>query len=142
MTGFLLDTNVLSEFNRRGQPNSRVRQWISTTDPDQLFVSIITFGEIRFGIELLPTSKRRAELEQWLQNDLHLWFVGRLLAIDESIVNRWAPLMAARKLQGKPLDILDGLLAATALHHNLVLATRNVKDFDELGVGILNPWDA
>jgi toxin FitB len=141
MTGFLLDTNVLSEFNRKGKPNPQVEQWVASKDNNQLYVSIVTFGEIRFGIELLPSSKRRAELEHWLDHDLSRWFSGQLLGLDEVVVNQWAILMAKRQLQGKPLDILDGFLAATALHHQITLVTRNVKDFEGLGADILNPWE-
>jgi len=140
MTDFLLDTNILSEFNRRGQPSPQVLHWLSSTDTSNLFVSIITFGEIRFGIELLPPSKRRTDLELWLEQDLPRWFAGQLLSINESIINRWAFIMAQRQLQGRPIDILDGFLAATALHHHLTIATRNVKDFEGIGLDILNPW--
>ena len=142
MTGCLVDTNVLSEFNRRGQPDARVKKWLDSTPTDSLYASIVTFGEIRLGIELLPASKRRARLEQWLENDLHVWFEGRLLTIDEPIINQWALLIARRELQGRPLDILDGLLAATALCHNLSVATRNVKDFADLGLELINPGEA
>jgi predicted nucleic acid-binding protein len=142
MTGYLVDTNVLSEFNRRGQPDPQVKRWLASMETDSLFVSIVTFGEIRLGIELLPASKRRDQLKHWLEHDLHLWFEGRLLMVDEPIVDQWALLMARRELQGRPLDILDGLLAATALCHDLGVATRNVKDFAGLGVTILNPWEA
>ena len=142
MTACLVDTNVLSEFNRRGQPDARVKKWLDSTPADSLYASIVTFGEIRLGIELLQASKRREQLEQWLEHDLHVWFEGRLLAIDEPIINQWALLIAHRELQGRPLDILDGLLAATALCHNLAVATRNVKDFADLGVELINPWEA
>ena len=96
MTGFLVDTNVLSEFNRRGQPDPQVKKWLAATETDSLYASIITFGEIRLGIELLPESKRRAQLQQWLEHDLHVWFEGRLLTVDEAIMNQWALLMARR----------------------------------------------
>src|SRR6266567_4262637 len=142
MTGFLVDTNVLSEFNRRGQPNPQVDRWLSSMPAGSLYVSIVTFGEIRLGIELLPPSKRRDQLQHWLDYELHQWFAGRLLTIDESTMNRWATLMARRQLQGKPLDILDGLLAAPALSHDLTIATRNVKDFADLGVTTFNPWES
>jgi predicted nucleic acid-binding protein len=142
MTGYLVDTNVLSEFNRRGEPNPQVKKWLASTPVDSLYASVVTFGEIRLGIELLPESKRRTQLEEWLEHDLHEWFAGRLLVIDEPIFNQWALLMARRELRGKPLDILDGLLAATALCHDLAVATRNVKDFAELGVELSNPWEA
>jgi toxin FitB len=77
MTGFLVDTNVLSEFNRRGEPDAQVRKWLGATENSSLYVSVITFGEIRLGIELLPEGKRRAQLAEWLERDLHAWFEGR-----------------------------------------------------------------
>ena len=73
MSGFLLDTNVLSEFNRRGEPDRLVKQWLEAADTDSLYASVLTFGEIRLGVELLPPSKRRTQLEQWLERDLHEW---------------------------------------------------------------------
>jgi len=79
MSGFLLDTNVLSEFNRRGDPDPQVRRWLEAADPNSLCVSVVTFGEIRLGVELLPQGKRRVQLEQWLERDLYDWFAGRIL---------------------------------------------------------------
>jgi predicted nucleic acid-binding protein len=140
--GFLLDTNVISEFARPdNQPDSRVRQWLEAADPDSLYASVLTFGEIRRGIERLATGKRRAHLETWLEKDLHEWFDKRLLIIDESIANRWGSLAAAAQRSGKPLAIIDGLLSATALEHKLTLVTRNSADFISAGVPILNPWE-
>lgn len=94
------------------------------------------------GIELLPAGKRRDQLEHWFGHDLHLWFEGRLLVVDEAIIDRWALLTARRQLLGRPRDILDGILAATALCHGLGVATRNIKDFADLDVDLLNPWEA
>jgi predicted nucleic acid-binding protein len=105
MSGFLLDTNVLSEFNRRGTPDFHVEQWLTAADTNSLHASVITFAEILFGIELLPTGKRRTHLEQWFAQDLHIWFAGRLLPVDEPIANRWAVLTARRQLEGIPLPI-------------------------------------
>jgi predicted nucleic acid-binding protein len=139
-TGFY--TIVLSEFNRRGQPDPQVKKSLAPMETDSLYSSIITFGEIRLGIELLPESKRRAELKQWLEHDLHVWFEGRLLTVDEAIMAQRALLTARRQLQGRPLDILEGLLAATALYHGLGIATRNARDFAGLGVDPFNPWEA
>ncbi len=87
MSGFLLDTNVLSEFNRRGDPNPRVKQWLEAADPGSLYASVLTLAEIRFGVELLPSSKRRTLLEEWLDRDLPAWFDGRVLPVNRSIVH-------------------------------------------------------
>ncbi len=142
MSGFLLDTNVLSEFNKRGEPNQRVKQWLFTTALESLYVSVITVAEIRLGIELLSPGKRRSQLEEWIDGDLQKWFQGRVLPVDAFVVNLWAACTADRQRKGRPLANFDGLLAATALHHNLTLVTRNVKDFADLGVTLLNPWEA
>lgn len=141
MSGFLLDTNVISEFARPdNKPDQRVKQWLEAADPDSLYASVLTFGEVRRGIEKLPPSKRRTLLETWLEKDLHEWFENRLLIIDEAIANRWGLLAAAAQRVGTPLAIIDGLLSATALEHNLTVVTRNSADFASAGVPVLNPW--
>jgi toxin FitB len=83
MNGFLLDTNVISEFNRRGEPDPLAKQWLEAADTDSLYASVLTFGEIRLGVELLPPGKRRMQLEQWLDRDLPEWFEGRILPVDQ-----------------------------------------------------------
>lgn len=100
MSGFLLDTNVLSEFNRRGEPNRLVKQWLEAADTDSLYASVLTFGEIRLGVELLPPSKRRTQLEQWLDRDLPEWFEGRILPVDQSVADRWGLLRAQAQMKG------------------------------------------
>jgi predicted nucleic acid-binding protein len=142
MSGFLLDTNVLSEFNRRGEPDPLVKQWLEAAETDSLYASVLTFGEIRFGVELLPPSKRRKRLEQWLDRDLPGWFEGRILRVDKAITDRWGLLRAQAQMIGRPLLIVDGLLAATALHHRLTIVSRNVSDFDVIGLTVVNPWEA
>jgi len=129
MSGFLLDINVISEFNRRGKPNRLVKKWLEAADTDSLYVSVLTIGEIRFGVELLPPSKRRAQLQHWLDRDLPVWFEGRILPVDQSISDRWGLLRAQAQMQGRPLSVIDALLAATALQHNLTIVSRNVSDF-------------
>jgi predicted nucleic acid-binding protein len=142
MSGFLLDTNVLSEFNRRGGPDQRVKRWLEAADTDSLYVSVLTLGEIRLGVELLPSSNRRTQLEQWLDRDLPEWFESRILPIDQSIADRWGSLRAQAQLRGRPLSVIDALLAATALQHDLTLVSRNVSDFSVVGLAIINPWEA
>ena len=142
MSGFLLDTNVLSEFNRRGEPDRLVQQWLEAADPDSLYVGVLTIGEIRMGVELLPRSKRRSQLEHWLDRDLPEWFEGRILPVDQSIAERWGLLRAQAQMKGRPLSVIDALLAATALQHNLILVSRNVSDFPVAGLAIVNPWEA
>ena len=142
MSGFLLDTNVLSEFNRRGEPDEGVKQWLEAADTESLYASVLTFGEIRFGIELLPPSKRRDQLERWLQRDLHEWFEGRILPVDQSIAGRWGLLRAQAQLKGRPLSVIDALLAATALQHNLTIVSRNASDFSLFDLAVVNPWES
>ena len=141
MSGFLLDTNVLSEFNRRGDPNPLVKQWLEAADTGSLYASVLTLAEIRFGVELLPPSKRRMQLEEWLDRDLPAWFDGRVLPVDRLIADRWGVLRAQAQMKGRPLSVVDGLLAATALEHGLTIVSRNVSDFAVLGLAVLNPWE-
>jgi predicted nucleic acid-binding protein len=140
MSGFLIDTNILSEFNRRGDPNPLVKQWLEAADAASLHTSVLTLAEIRFGIELLPTSKRRAQLEAWLDRDLPAWFGDRILPVDRSIADRWGVLRAEAQMKGRPLAVIDGLLAATALQHDLAVVSRNVSDFSAVGLTVVNPW--
>lgn len=143
MTGFLLDTNVLSEFSRSAfPPNPNVNRWVESTDPDLLFVSVLSFGEIRKGIELLAPGKKRSELEQWLDADLKGWFENNLLPVTKAISNRWGKLTALAQQRGKQLGNIDGLIAATALERDLTVVTRNVRDFVDLGLGVFDPWPA
>jgi toxin FitB len=139
MSGFLLDTNVLSELIK-SKPDAKVVQWIEGTDESVLFLSVLTLGEIRNGIARLRSGSRRGRLETWLQVDLRGRFQDRILPINEAIADRWGAISAAAAAQGKPLPVIDGLLAATALHHDLMLVTRNGSDVAATGVSILNPW--
>ena len=140
MNGFLIDTNVLSEYNRAGGPNAGVKHWLETTARELQHVSVITLAEIQKGIELLDESKRRNQLEQWLTQDLEAWFSGRVLYVDRQVSRRWASLVAQGVRRGKPLPTVDSLIAATALAHDLAIVTRNVRDFESTGAATLNPW--
>ena len=140
MNGFLIDTNVVSEFVRHRNPDPRVRNWLEAADTESLYASVLTMGEIRFGIELLSPGRRRRQLEQWLEQELREWFENRLLPVDGAIAERWGLMSAQALRKGRPLSIVDGLLAATALEHDLTLVTRNVGDFAGSGALILNPW--
>ena len=143
MTGFLLDTNVLSEFSRSAFPPDRnVERWVESANPDTLYTSVLSFGEIRKGIELLAPGKKRSELERWLDADLKGWFGNNLLPVTKGISNRWGILTAQAQQQGKQLGAIDGLLAATALEYDLTVVTRNANDFSDRGVTVFNPWIA
>jgi predicted nucleic acid-binding protein len=139
VNGFLLDTNVVSELIK-AQPDRNVVRWVEETDENILFLSVLTLGEIRSGIEKLDPGRRRGRLESWLKIDLRLRFQNRILCITEAIAERWGALSAAAARKGRPLPVIDGLLAATALHHDLMLVTRNDTDVCATGVPTLNPW--
>lgn len=138
---YLIDTNVLSEL-RRKQPDTHVVAWFAERATQSLFLSVLTLGEIRKGIERLDDSHtdaaRRQSLGDWLEQDLPTFFLGRLLGVDAGVADRWGRMQA---LAGRPLPAIDSLLAATALQHNLTMVTRNVKDFVDMGVDLINPWD-
>ena len=142
MSGFLVDTNVLSEFSRRGEPDPRVKSWVKAAAPGSLYASVLTLAEIRRGIEILPLSKRRTQLEHWLENELLESFDTNVLPVTKAIADRWAVLSAGAQKRGTPLSIIDGLIAATALEHELTLVTRNARDFAGLLVIVLDPWQA
>jgi predicted nucleic acid-binding protein len=141
MSGFLLDTNCISELVHT-KPEPRVLQWMDAADESLLYLSVLTLGEIRKGVAQFPQSKRRTQLETWLELELQARFSGRILLIDASVADRWGLLAAEAKRKGRPLASVDGLLAATALHHNLTIVSRNVSDFAGTQVPILNPWEA
>ena len=134
MSGFLLDTSVISELVRP-RPEPKVVAFIDATSESLLYLSVLTLGEIRKGISALPATSRRISLETWLDDDLALRFFGRILPIDQSVADRWGRISAQQAI-----PVIDGLLAATALQHNLTLVTRNTKDVAATGVAVFNPW--
>jgi predicted nucleic acid-binding protein len=140
MNGFLLDTNCLSELVR-ARPEPLVLSWLEAVDEDLCYVSVLTLGEIRKGVALLPQSRRRTQLEGWLEVELNTRFAGRVLPVDAVIADRWGQLTAEAKKRGKTLTVVATLLAATALHHNLTIVSRNLKHFDGTPVPVLNPWE-
>ena len=140
MSGFLLDTNVISELVKP-QPETNVTAWIEGTDESLLYLSVLTLGELRRGIAVLPQSRRRAILEAWLEKDLRARFEDRILTIDQEVADRWGLLTAAARNSEIPLPIIDGLLAATALEHNLTLVTRDIGQIPSMGVAVFNPWE-
>ena len=139
MSGFLLDTNCISELVRT-KPEPRVMEWMEAADEELLYLSVLTLGEIRKGVAGLAQGKRRTHLETWLEVDLQNRFAGRIVPIDTVIADRWGQLATEAKRAGKAMSIIDGLLAATAVHHNLTIVSRNAKDFSGTAVQVLNPW--
>jgi toxin FitB len=138
--GYLVDTNIPSEFTR-DQPEARVVQFIREAGQENLFLSVMALGEIRKGIDLLPISQKRTGLQDWLDIDVRAWFAGRILPVTEVIAERWGQLAAAAQKQGVTLAVVDGVIAATALEHDLTLVTRNTRHFTTLGVTLINPWE-
>ena len=141
MSGYLLDTNCISEVVRPN-PEPRVLSWLEATDERLLHLSVLTLGEIRKGVASLPQSKRRRHLESWLELELQARFSGRVLPIDAGIADRWGILTADARKKGVGLATIDGLLAATALYFDLTLVSRNVNDFASTPVLLLDPWTA
>ena len=135
---YLLDTNVISELVKP-RPDKNVLKWFSHVPDDALYLSVLSLGEIRKGVERIANSSRREKLRLWLEHDLREWFGLRILPIGPDVADRWGRLLAD---VGRPVPSIDSLLAATALHHELRLVSRNVKDFVYAGVDVINPWDA
>lgn len=133
---YLLDTNIISEVLRK-KPNGRVMAWLEAVPSPQLYLSVLTLGEIRKGIEKLEESKRKTNLTLWLEQELINWFGDNILSIDQAVAERWGYLSATNK---QPLPVIDGLLAATALTNNLKMVTRNTKDFKCDGLEVINPF--
>jgi toxin FitB len=137
MKGWLLDTNILSEL-RRPKPNTKVVSFITQQHNELLFISVIAFAEIRFGIENVTDSKKRQELTFWLNSQLRPFFGNRVLAIDEEVMLRWRVLLESGRKIGRTYSQPDLIIAAAALAHDLTLVTRNTKDFETTGVKLLN----
>ncbi len=133
---YLIDTNVLSELRRRN-PEPSVVEWFSNRPARTLYLSVLTLGEIRKGVESLGDGQRRIRLLDWLETELPAFFAERVLSIDRPVADRWGRLVAGA---GRPVPTVDSLLAATALHHELRLVSRNEKDFDYPGLEVVNPW--
>lgn len=139
MRGWLLDTNVLSEL-RRPQPAGHVVGFVSAQPASRLFVSTVTFAEIRFGIERLDDPGRRADLTAWLDHTLRPLFEGRVVPIDEAVLLRWRQLVEAGRKRGHTYGEPDVLIAASALIEQLVVVTRDVGEFIAAEVAVLDPW--
>jgi predicted nucleic acid-binding protein len=133
---YLVDTNVLSEL-RRKQPDSNVVRWLENRPPTTLFLSALTLGELRKGIEPMPEGERKRAYLDWLEVELPRFFSGRVLAVNEHVADRWGRLIAQA---GRALPAIDSLLAATALTHGLALVTRNERDLQHPGLDVINPW--
>lgn len=139
MNGFLVDTNVISEILRPA-PDVHVAAWSQRPAKQTLFLSVVSMGELRKGVTILPASARRTHLEKSIEAQVPHWFQGRILPVTQAIAERWSELDGTRQLAGRPLNAPDGMIAATAFEHGLTVVTRNGKDFAGLGVDLLTPW--
>ena len=139
MTGFLLDTNIPSEL-QRPKPSPELVRWLNEAHDDKLYISVISLAEVIHGIVRLPASRRRNELQSWLDHTLRPWFLERILPVDEAIAERLGAILAIREAQGRPMTFAYGLIAATAMEYRLTLVTRNTKHFTGLSLPLLDPW--
>ena len=137
---FLLDTCVVSEL-AKPRPDPRVVEWIDSVEDERLFLSVVTVGEFQAGVEKLSDARRKAAIQSWLDDDLLPRFKDNLLPVDAGVMRVWGRLTARLEKHGRPMPAMDALLAAAALHADASLATRNVEDFKNTGVDLLNPWD-
>lgn len=134
---YLLDTNIISETIKKN-PNPNLIKWLESIPSEALFISVLSLGEIRKGVESVSESKKKTKLLLWLEKDLTEWFEDRILDIDTNVSDKWGYVCAKA---GKSLAAIDSLLAATALTHNLKLVTRNEKDFKSFdSLEIVNPF--
>jgi len=136
---YLLDTNIISELISK-QPNENVLSFLEKKDEDSIFLSVITIGEIKSGIEKLQDHNKKTTLLIWLHDDLLKRFSGRIVDIDVEIMLEWGKLNQKLKCIGKPMPIMDSLIASTSSIKNFILVTRNEKDFQNIEVNIINPF--
>ena len=139
MSGWLLDTNVLSEL-RRPRPNRKVVEFVSGEPLDSLFVTSVTFAEIRYGIKKLVEPTRRSELDLWLEHKLRPMFDGRVLELSEDVLVKWRLIIEDGRRRGRTFSHPDVLIAASAAHHDLTVVTRNGGEFVAAGVSVFDPW--
>jgi predicted nucleic acid-binding protein len=139
VNGWLLDTNILSEL-RRIRPEPKVVAFVAAQSLDRLYVSAVTFAELRFGIELLDDAGRRAELHEWLDHRIRPMFEQRTLPVSEDIMFKWRLLVEAGRKARHTFSQPDLIIAATALQHGLTVVTRDRSDFDRARADVLNPW--
>jgi len=139
VTGYLLDTNVISEL-KRARPDEMVLAFIAGEPLDRLYLSVVTFAEIRFGIEFLAHAGRRSDLKKWLDHKLRPMFQGRELPITEDILLGWRLIIEDGRKRGYTFSHPDVLIAASAAHYGLTVVTRNVREFVEAGVAVIDPW--
>ncbi|MCC2646928.1 MAG: PilT protein-like protein [Rickettsiaceae bacterium] len=134
---YLLDTNIISELVK-ANPNKNLKTWLSNIPSNNLYLSVLTLGEIRKGLEGIKDYARKEKIRLWLEQELPLWFNNRILPIDLFVADRWGRMLGEAE---RPLPAIDSLIAATALHYDLIMVTRNIEDFDYPGLEVINPWE-
>ena len=139
MSGWLLDTNVISELRKR-RPAARVLAFIAAQPLDQLFISAVTFAAIRYGIEMVSDPIRRTELNDWLAHKVRPMFDQRVLGVSEDVMFKWRLLVEDGRKAGHTFSQPDLIIAATGLHHGLTVVTRDTADYERARVPLLNPW--
>ena len=139
--GWLLDTNVISELRKGPRCDRAVAAWASSAPPTACYLSRVTIAEIVFGIERVTDPVFRADLENWLHHGVRTWFGGRILEVDETVLLAWRRLVSEGRNAHHTYAQPDALIAATAKVHGLAVVTRNIEDFVQAGVPILNPWE-
>jgi len=138
---FLLDTNVLSEPLRK-KPDAAVLRWLHEVDEDETHISVVTLSELRDGIDRMPAGAQRRRLDDWLSLQVPQRFDGRIVEIGPDLALECGRMMARQYKLGRQPDAMDAFIAATAMREDFTLVTRNVADFEGLGVAILNPWES
>jgi predicted nucleic acid-binding protein len=141
VTGWLLDTNILSEI-RRPRPQPRVIAFVAAQPLDHLYISVVTLAEIRFGIELVKDAGRRTELNAWLTQKVRPLFAQRVLDVSEDVFFTWRVLVERGRKTGHTFSQPDLFIAATALHHGLTVVSRDTREYERAGVPVVNPWNA
>ncbi|MCD4751348.1 MAG: type II toxin-antitoxin system VapC family toxin [Thermoanaerobaculales bacterium] len=136
---YLLDTCVLSELIKP-RPNAAVCQWVAAQKEHRLFLSVITIGELQKGVSKLSPGRRRTKLQRWLEGDLLIRFQGRLLGIDTTVAGEWGVMLGEAESRGRPIPVIDALIAATARVHHCAVVTRNETDIKPTGIDVVNPW--
>lgn len=137
---YLLDTCIFSELIKR-KPAPSVTKWVLGRDETLFFVSVLTFGEIKKGIEKLSDLQKQQNLKTWFHDFMIPRYRNRLIAIDESVAIAWGDIVAKTNKIGRVLPTIDSLIAASASVHRLTIVTRNSKDFDGLNIPLINPWE-
>jgi toxin FitB len=136
---YLLDTNAISEW-AKPRPDPGIVRWLDEVDEDRTYLSVITLGELRKGVDRLAGGRRRDHLDRWLADELPGRFASRLLPVDAAVADDWGRLLAQAENAGTPMSGIDALIAATARVHSLQVVTRNTGHFRQAGVGIISPW--